>query len=224
MTKPTSKAPKLLRLGVALMALFLVSACGSNPPHKVEGGKPSPTWKAQQRYLSKLSAWEMSGRAGSGLGFSGQLNWVQQATQSYINISGPLGIGALEIIGNADQVSLRDKHGIRTVVNPEAVLRESYGLPLPIDYLRWWMLGIAAPNERAGYQFDNNGNAAEIHQAGWRVTLTSYQLYDCSVVLPRKMTLVSGDHKLKVVVKKWTPLEGRCGVVSSAALSSALLF
>lgn len=217
---------KSTRLSAALMALFLVSACETNRSHKVEGGKPSAGWQEQERYLSKLDAWEMSGRAGSGLGFTGQLSWVQHDQQSYIKIRGPLGIGAMEIIGNAQQVSLTDKYGTQTVFDPEVVLRESYGLPLPIAYLRWWMLGIAAPNESAGYQFDSAGNAAEIHQAGWQVTLNSYQAYDCGVALPRKMTLVNGDNKLKLVIKSWTPLEGRCGTqgLAGSESHSALTF
>lgn len=224
MTGLITTSAKLLRLGAALTALLFVSGCETNPPHKVEGGMPSAAWKSQERYLSGLNAWEMSGRAGSGLGFSGQLNWVQHATESFIKVRGPLGIGALELVGNAEQVSLKDKHGVRTVTNPEAVLREDYGLPLPIDYLRWWMLGIAAPNENAGYQFDSNGNAAEIHQAGWRVALSSYQPYSCEVVLPRKLTLESGDHKLKVVIKEWTPLEGSCGLSKSANANAVVSF
>lgn len=220
MRQLTNPISKLLRLSAALMALFLVSGCETNRSHKVEGGMPSAAWKKQERYLSNLGAWQMSGRAGSGLGFSGQLSWVQHAAQSYIKVRGPLGIGALEIVGNAEQVSLKDKHGTRTVVNPDAVLRESYGLPLPIDYLRWWMLGIAAPDESAGYQFDSSGNAAEIHQAGWQVSLSSYQPYDCGVVLPRKMTLRQADNKLKVVIKTWTPLEGTCGAEARSATLS----
>lgn len=224
MRKQKRSSSRFLTISAALTALLLVSACETNRPHKVEGGKPSPAWTSQERYLSELATWEMNGRVGSGLGFSGQLDWIQHSNQSYVKVRGPLGIGALEIAGNAEQVSLKDKHGVRTVVNPDQVLRDDYGLPLPLDYLRWWMLGIAAPNENAGYQFDSNGNAAEIHQAGWRVALSSYQPYGCDVILPRKMTLLNGDHKLKVIIKQWMPLGGHCGADKKASANSALTF
>lgn len=219
-----NRSHKLLLVSAAMTALLLVGGCGTNSSHKVEGGKPSPAWKAQEAYLSSLSAWEMSGRAGSGLGFSGQLDWLQHTTQSFIKMRGPLGIGRLEITGNAEQVVLKDKHGTRTVDNPEEVLLDNYGMPLPIDYLRWWMLGIAAPNEDAGYQFDGNGNAVAIQQAGWLVSLSDYQPYVCNVILASKLTLLNDDHKLKVVLKKWAPLEGQCPSKNTGSPSSALSF
>ncbi|MFT6311464.1 MAG: outer membrane lipoprotein LolB, partial [Porticoccus sp.] len=128
---------------VAVMILLL-SACTSNQRSTMQ----LPSSDEQANSLVLLDTWGIEGKIafrGPNDNHSGYLNW-QQANGTYtIRVHGPLGQGNREITGNDNYVELRLPSGTLNSDQPEQFLYQHTGWVLPINELRYWVKGQAAP-------------------------------------------------------------------------------
>src|SRR3546814_14480614 len=79
-----------------------------------------------------------------------------------IRIAGPFGAGAVAISGTPDHVEIRTKDGIEHTDDPQAWLFQRAGWSFPIAGLRWWVLGLPAPNAPAQIELDAQGRLAAL--------------------------------------------------------------
>ena len=116
------------------------------------------------------AGWARRGRAGAA-GLAGDLNWRQTGSDSELHLAGPLGVGALTIGVNAGGLSLNGAPPSDAVV---AQLEDRLGFELPLDNLRYWLLGIPDPNTPFELTRNAQDRAAQLSQAGWNIEYDDY--------------------------------------------------
>ncbi len=176
----------------------------------VQGGVDLPEltdWETRTRILAGLDDWEFKGRIGvsaSGEGFNGKLRYSQNDEDFRATVSGPLGFGTIRIEGDGRQVTVTDKDGEEWMLpDPEVDLQVMYGWTIPVASLRYWALGIPDPAELAFTDFDEEGRLTSLEQGNWHVQIGKYR-DGGGQLLPRKLTAVSGDNKVRLVIDNWT--------------------
>jgi outer membrane lipoprotein LolB len=202
-----ARADSMRRCWFAVCGALLLAACAT--PRLSH--KPLQAFE-QEALLRGLSGFGLEGRAAARAGDEGwpsaTLSWIQQAGESRLRFSGPLGTGGLTmvfapgslLVSNSDGASYRDGEA-------EEILSSQLGFVPPFEALRYWVLGLPAPGEgptdRHG---DARGRLAEITQRGWRIRYerwTGVATRAGEVQLPQLLVATHEDLRLSLVVNRW---------------------
>ncbi|MDD5272460.1 MAG: lipoprotein insertase outer membrane protein LolB [Methylovulum sp.] len=178
----------------ALALALLVSAC--NNVDVVPDGSYSRAVLAKQ---PPVGHWALDGRLSlSGVkdSWSANLAWAH-GSDDVLKLSGPLGQGATVIRLNDDAVTI-DRGGgkVQTSPQPEAFINQQLGLSVPIRALSYWVVGLPEP----GQAFVDMPSG--FRQADWLVEYKQMQPAG-QRLLPRKMTVMNGQAKLKLIIEQW---------------------
>lgn len=165
----------------------------------------------QEALLRDLSGFRLQGRAGvqaGADGFNASLSWRQQASESQLQLGGPLGAGSLILVYSPEVLRVTTSHGEKLEgAEAEQVLSEQLGFVPPFAALRFWVLGLVAPGEAPVAQVtDDMGRIAEMTQQGWRIHYDRWIQMATrvgEVRLPQRLTATHADLKLRLVTDRW---------------------
>ena len=194
--------------------VILVAGCATIP---VDRERANANWALRRPQLEQIDHFTLQARASAGGVLSGSANllWRQRPQDFDLHVSGPFGVGALSLTGNERRVRVRSKAQSFTTDDPERTLRENLGWTLPITRLRWWVLGLPAPNSSAAIDLDSAGRIATLTQDGWSLAYDAYQptgRFD----LPQRILLARDDLKIRVVIDAWSDLPEDAGATPRA--------
>ena len=186
-----------------LGALMLLGGCAAIPQHSAESTR---LWEARHARLAQIEQFTVQARASSGFfGSKADLHWHQRGDDFEMRVTGPFGAGAVNISSAAGTVTVRTAQETYTTPDPELFLFQRLGWTFPIRHLRWWALGLPAPNTGSALQWDNAGQLLTLEQDGWKLSFDEYR--DAGEVnLPRKFSLSNAEVTIKVVVDAWSDL------------------
>ena len=127
---------------VPVLCLIMLSACSTL---QQPSSQPDTTLDALANNHA-IQQWSVSGKVGLRNGkqaHSAYLNWRQCGETFDIRLSGPLGQLAAHLTGDSKQVYLvtSDKQHY-TADNASALLEQQLGWALPMEQLRYWLLGL----------------------------------------------------------------------------------
>src|ERR1700759_3167135 len=131
-----------MRLAALAMAGLLLRACATTRAPVVT---TASDWASRSASLQKAAHWQLNGRAAVAYGTQGwqaSLDWRQSMDGAELHIAGPLGIGAQVIKQTADGLSL---NGAPPSAAALSQLQDKLGFDLPVDKLRYWLLGVPDP-------------------------------------------------------------------------------
>ena len=189
-----------VRHGVWL-ALVLLAGCATTPESTHNSAAVNTAWTLRQQQLSAVQGFEATGRiAVKGGGLSGSLRWEQDGEHFKLRIAGPFGAGALSVQGTPDEVAIKGKDIDLVTTEPTRVLAERTGWRLPLDSLRWWALGLPAPQHKANITLDAEGRALQITQADWMLRYSDYRS-DSVPALPRRIEASQGGWSATLVLE-----------------------
>jgi len=187
------------RLAATVLAGVLLAGCAVQPPSD-EGPGPRPD-------PARVQQWTATGRlavAGAGEGGSGAFVWRQDGATSRLDVRGPLGVGALQIVATPDSLSVTDGTGNEVpTASARAELEQRLGADLPWSSLGYWMLGLPAPDAPAEVSDAAAAPWRVIEQAGWRVGYDAYTR-SAGYALPQRLTATRGEVRVKLVIDRWT--------------------
>lgn len=137
-------------------------------------------------------------------GWHAGMNWHESAGRYRLNLTGPLGQGALQVSGAVDgTVRLQTGEGRQYAArDADALVLSVTGWQLPVTGLRYWVRGIPAPGGDAGFTTDNQGRLARLEQSGWDITYTRYQAV-AGRDWPTRMRLEAADISVTLIVDEW---------------------
>ncbi|MDP3858215.1 MAG: lipoprotein insertase outer membrane protein LolB [Stagnimonas sp.] len=188
---------------LALTTLLLAGCLPAPRP-----GAPEPAgravaeaaWDARQEQLRAIDEFQLQGRlAVKGGGLSGALRWRQQGARFKLRLAGPLGAGALLLEGDDALVSIKGADIDLVTAEPEQVLAARTGWLLPLRALRWWVLGLPAPQTEARVQLDPQGRALGLSQLGWELVFSDYRAGEPG--LPGRIEARRGPAQATVIVE-----------------------
>jgi outer membrane lipoprotein LolB len=202
-----SRATARAALG-AVAGLALLAGCRTIPPKLVVGPGADAPWPEQRAALEKLDRYGLNGRvavAANGQGFSASLRYAQQAERSDLALDGPLGIGGLRVALDGESLSIATSRGEKLDgVAAREELERRLGFVLPLDQLRWWLLGIPAPGTADLVEDAGSGEIREFTQNGWRVSINA-RAPGLGFALPQRLTAERDGTRMKLLVERWHP-------------------
>lgn len=176
----------------ALFACGLLSACAVQPPTS-----PSPF---------SVERWSVNGRLAiryAGEATTAAFRWRQAGESSLLELSGPLGAGGLRATLEGLTLTLEDARGGRLEGEAaRAWLEQGVGGPLPLEHLRWWLLGRPDPGFESVAEEVQGGVA--FRQAGWGVAAERFESW-AGEPLPMRLRLAGPGGELKLAVIRWEP-------------------
>lgn len=170
------------------------------------GGSVSPHLTEVQQQLYQVKTWKLEGRiavkAGNE-GWNANLFWEHENGQDRLRISGPFSQGAVSIIVQTDLVYINEGNGVTSSSrDPDALLKAKLGFTVPLRSLRFWVLGLPAPETGYHAELDATGGLKGFEQQAWTLDFERFQTVG-SDVLPQKMTIEGNAMRLKLVVDEW---------------------
>ena len=193
---------------IVIVSLAL-TACATHRPPPVD---LSASWPQRLQALKTLNNWSFNGRLGIRAGdeaWNATLRWQQHNDQYDIHISAPLGQGAARLHGDTHNVTMElpDKAPLQAE-NAEALLHAQLGWSVPVAGMRHWLAGRPDPQLGAEImELDEMGRLSQLRQAGWTIEYRRYATVD-QFDLPRKIEMVNGDLRVRLVVDHWQLQEG----------------
>lgn len=155
--------------------------------------------------LANLQDWQLEGRLGvqrPAEAWQARIVWHHEISQDRLLILGPLNQGMLSIVLREGMIYLNEGQGEKISSHePEKVLQERLGFPVPIYSLRYWILGLPDP-ALAHAAASNLGGVSVFEQAGWTVESSDHGVSD-GYRVPGKLKIQGREVKLKLVIDQW---------------------
>jgi outer membrane lipoprotein LolB len=190
------------RLILLVACAAVLAGCAAPRPKGASLPAAAASWDERRKDLEQATRWDLDGRAAAALGQQGwqaSLNWRQTGADSELHLAGPLGIGALMIKVTPAGLSLNGAPPSDAVV---AQLQDRLGFELPLDNLRYWLLGIPDPNTAFELTRNAQDRAARLSQAGWDIEYDDYMPGDGDL-LPKRLVLTRAEARVRIAVDRW---------------------
>jgi outer membrane lipoprotein LolB len=183
-----------------LVTSVLVTGCATT------GVAPTPGTRVADPEV--LTQWVAKGRialVAQGEGGSGSFVWQQRSERTELSVRGPFGAGGVQVATDGESFELVDGSGQPLDgAAARAELERRLGIALPLAELRYWMLGVPAPQAGSGPVEKPAGAPAApgFIQRGWTV---SYDALGAQAgwQLPSRLTATTGSTRIRVIVDDW---------------------
>nr|VFJ53232.1 MAG: outer membrane lipoprotein LolB [Candidatus Kentron sp. DK]VFJ60310.1 MAG: outer membrane lipoprotein LolB [Candidatus Kentron sp. DK] len=195
------------RYFIALAAAILLSGCSIIQELPWVGGEGSASGE-QRKGIENVREWSATGRVAVNAdneAWNVRMHWEQEDENYRIRFNAPIGSGAADITGGPDGVTLRTTDN-RTfsAADPESLLFDAMGWRIPLDGLRYWILGRPDPDAPTTRQeVDTDGRIRQLEQSGWDIRYLGYrnvQGFDLPVWLMLENTRLS----VRIRINMWT--------------------
>jgi outer membrane lipoprotein LolB len=189
--------------GVAASLCLLLAGCASVPPAAIL----DTSWEARSRSLAAAPDWQARGRLSLRTpqdSVQGSFEWRQRPDWVEVRFRGPIGVGGLFVYGPPGSLTAMGRDGQSVVLeNPERDLEAMFGFGLPVQSLRWWLLGLADGAYPRRYEFDERGLPVLLAQRGWEMRYSGWRELD-GELLPRRVDLVESGLAIRIVLDDWS--------------------
>lgn len=194
-----SRVTRLRGAGLLLACAALLAGCVTLRDHSAMPSALPNTWDERRGELQSLGRFELQGRlavASGEEGFSAALRWSQRPDRARLEVDGPLGVGGVRV--DLEQGQLRDE-AVRVA------LEQRLGFALPLDSLRYWILGVPDPARAAEEQKNTDSpTLAALTQDGWTVLFTRYARVDGSdYELPQRIEVTRESVRVRLLIERW---------------------
>jgi outer membrane lipoprotein LolB len=189
------------RVSLILLCFTVLTACVTNRRAPAPAAAAAG-WELRVADLQAFSSWQLDGRAAVAVGTQGwqaTLNWRQRGDSAEVHLSGPLGVGALVLKRTPDGFSLDNAPPSDAVL---AQLQERLGVELPIDHLRFWLLGVPDPSAAFELKRNDQDRAMQLTQANWSIEYDRYMPVDGDL-LPARLVLSREGVRVRIAVDRW---------------------
>jgi outer membrane lipoprotein LolB len=184
-----------------LAVLGLLSACRSLAPSALPVDELPANWPERRAALQGWQRYAIEGRVAvqaGDEGFTAALRWAQADERSTLELQGPLGSGAVRFEHSPQQAPLE------TAAARQA-LESQLGFTLPVESLRYWLLGVPDPALGAEESvLEVGGRLGALLQGGWRIDYPRYAAVAGSrLELPETVEIRRESVRLRVRIARW---------------------
>ncbi len=183
----------------ALACVPLVTGCATTMV-----GSPPESRTADPEQLTQWMAKGRIALAAQGEGGSGSFVWQQRSERTELTVRGPFGAGGLALVTDGATIELSD--GAGQPLNGEAAraeLERRLGVKLPLAELRYWMLGVPAPDRPgSGPVQASSSSVPGFIQGGWVVNYEELKS-QAGWSLPARLTATTNGAKVRIIVDDW---------------------
>ncbi len=184
------------RFFLLTMLSFLLAACSEVPVKSVAKYN-----LADRQAFYELENWAFEGRMALSDGtesWNASIEWKHTPEKDELKLSGPLGQGAVAIALTDDSVTIdRGDDEILRSDNVDEFVERQLGIFVPVRALRYWVLGLAAP-DRAFVELTDG-----FEQEKWLIQYQQMQQVNEKGWMPRKLKASQDKTRLKLIIDNW---------------------
>ncbi len=194
-----------------VIVILSLSACTTTPRKPavtaVSQAQAFAAQSAREDLLNQQSRWGFIGRVAVTTATdngNASVSWQVDGEKLEIRLSAPVTRKTWRLIGDGDRYQIE---GIdqqpRSGDDPEVLVREATGWPIPIRAMSHWVRGLRAPNQTAQLSFDPAGFPALLQQHDWQVQFREW--FDEQPQRPRRVFAenAAASAKVRLVVEQW---------------------
>ena len=138
-------------------------------------------WEKRQLELQQIKNWALAGSLSITHNKKrdiARFKWTQNQNDYIVNISGPLNINSIRIVGNPNNVELwRTSKQCIKASTPEQLTLDQLGWQLPVSNIRYWILALPTPTSKIdSIYFDQYGHLTDLKQNGWQIKYSEFQV------------------------------------------------
>ena len=191
------------------LASLVLSACSVNRPEMPGKSPDTPEWRQHQQAVEKISQYQTRGAFAyltDEQKIYARFNWQQTTPERYrLLLTNPLGSTELDLNVTPDRVQLTTSDGEQhTTEDAEKTLAQLTGMPIPLNSLRQWILGL--PGEATDYRLDDKYQLKSLtYRQNGKIWKVVYRGYDNTITpaLPSGMELSTGTVRIKLKMDNW---------------------
>jgi outer membrane lipoprotein LolB len=186
-----------MRTLAALCCGLALAGCATTRP-----AAPARDWETRVQDLQTAGSWQLNGRAAvavGGQGWQATLDWRERGGSAELHLAGPLGIGAQVITQTAGGLAINGAPASDAALTQ---LQDRLGFSMPIDNLRYWLLGVPDPRLEFELKRNDQNRAQHMSQAGWSIDYDRY-LPVAGDVLPGRVVLSRDEVRVRIVADHW---------------------
>jgi outer membrane lipoprotein LolB len=191
-------------LGILILMLSSCATVTQSP--SAANQEKTLTWSQRETQLSAIKNWTLSGALGirqQGQSQFVSLTWLQQGGNYQQTISGPLGMGAVRIIGSPTHVTFwKSPQQQYVATTPEVLMQEQLGWQLPVSDLYYWIRGLPVPGIADNKKLDAENHLVALQQQGWQINYLAYSDVN-GIDLPTQIKLNNPMMNVKIVIRQW---------------------
>ena len=193
---------RLLLIVCSTCLAALLAACATTRQTAPPPPMAAAAWDQRVSDLQRLASWQLDGRAAVAFGTQGwqaSLDWRQSGDVAEVHLSGPLGIGAMVLKRSPDGLSLNGAPPSDAVL---AQLQDRLGFELPLDHLRFWLLGVPDPAAAFELKRNDQDRAVQLTQDQWTIDYDKYMPIDGDL-LPAHLVMSREGVRVRIVIDHW---------------------
>jgi outer membrane lipoprotein LolB len=193
-----------MRQALLLTAVLMLAACAA----PVQRAPDFVDWSAHSARLAQLDHWTASGKLAlrtEDRSDSAQLVWRQQARDSHLNLSGPMGLNATEVHSDGERIEIIQGEELRSIdINKAEAGKANTGWELPIQSLPYWLKGLPSPHlEVQSLELDpKRGLLQALRQSDWQIRYEEYDNFD-GYLLPTRLRAERGTTTVRILLRAW---------------------
>lgn len=195
------------RIALLLAACLLIAACTAREQ------RPDGAWlDEREAWFDDHPDWDISGRVGlhdgergGSLGFT----WRTEGEVHRIHLRTSAGGQQWRLRFSPESAVLEGSEvGRLTGDNPDPLVEEAIGWPIPVYALSWWIRGLVPP-AGGDLRFADDGTLAGVTGPLWLLDYQHFKPYE-GRLLPTRMEARSGDYRVRIFIADWRfGVEGR---------------
>jgi outer membrane lipoprotein LolB len=196
-----------------MMLAALLYGCAAAPSRPTPSAETERLWQTRQARLAALQSWTLSARiavSNAAESWSSHVRWEQRDDHYEIDFSTFLGQRVAQLRGGSNEVVLvlPDRDPV-AAPSASALLADVLGWHMPVESLRYWVIGLPVPGHVLESSLDASGRLAELEQDGWHVSYSAYvsDYLGADILaghaLPRRVVVSNPRLRIRVVVDEW---------------------
>lgn len=160
-------------------------------------------WRGQREKLEQLKQWELSGKLAiftAQQKGSARVHWQQDGDDYHLVLTTLIGTTLLDLNHKAGKTVIVDSDGkSHEGEDPEALVQQLTGWPIPIRQLPLWIKGL--PGD-ADFTLGEDGRISDLKEGAWQLHYHDYALTRLWL-LPTAMDFTGPQTRLKLVINEW---------------------
>ena len=136
--------------------------------------------------------------------FKTKVIWQQKADHYQIKLQDFIGRTVAIIDGSSESVVVKTSKGQQyTGDDAETLIKELFGMHIPVSGLRYWLQGLPQPKSKLDeLKLSEEGLAETIRQHGWKMSYPNYIAND-PFKMPSQVLLAIENITLTVKINQW---------------------
>ncbi|MEM1081688.1 MAG: lipoprotein insertase outer membrane protein LolB [Pseudomonadota bacterium] len=191
----------VVRALVGLLLFSLLSACAVREP------RPEGAWlQERERWFSDHPDWRVQGRLGLSDGARGgslSFDWQARQDQHEVHLRTVAGGKQWRLVFGPEQAVLEGSDiGRLQGSDPDALVEQAVGWPIPVEWMSQWLRGLPAPSD-AQLSFDQDGTLAQLSHASWTIDFSRWSASTDGVLLPTRIEARDPPHRVRAAMSGW---------------------